>query len=273
MISSHVHESDVLCQDRTISPGSVLQRLRNYITKATTPGYLLPAPTPRSVRIAGKVIRWTLFYQVGSVRVVGEENLNAVKPPFILTANHPHYIDAFLLSSFLKSPARYMTALGAMRFARGLGALLFGPIGAFAVNVDDNQGASAFRAAVRVLTSNQTLVIFPEGWSWLDGMTRPFKKGVVRIAKIASQKMKKTIPIIPVFIRYGRYPGRWINRFHPALQYFLVFFTFFLYRRGVTVVFGNPVSLEELPSDDAEATDHLRNQILALDPQNNNSSP
>jgi 1-acyl-sn-glycerol-3-phosphate acyltransferase len=269
MISSNVREPVVLCQERTISPGSVLQGLRNYITKATTPGYLLPAPTPRTVRIAGKIIKWTLFYQVGSVRVVGEENLNAVKPPFILTANHPHYIDAFLLSSFLKSPARCMAALGAMRFAGGIGALLLGPIGAFAANLDQDQGASALRAAVRVLTSNQTLLIFPEGWSWLDGVTRPFKKGVVRIAKIASKRMKQTVPIIPVFIRYGRYPGCWINRFHPALQYFIVFFSFFLYRRSVTVVIGNPVSREELPSDDTEATDHLRNQILTLDPRNN----
>src|SRR5262249_22716664 len=157
------------------------------------------------------------------VQTIDHQHLNSLEPPFILVANHPHYVDAFLLSTFLRFPARCMAALGVMRFAGGLGALILCPIGAFAVNLDQNQGASGLRAAVRVLLSNQTLLIFPEGWSYLDGMTRSFKNGVAQIAKISSQKMKQPIPILPIFIRYGRYPGTWINRLHPALQYFFLF--------------------------------------------------
>ena len=150
-----------------------------------------------------------------------------------------------------------------------LGALITAPAGGFAVDIDQGQGAPAYRAAVRVLTSNQRLVIFPEGWAHLDGKMHAFKKGTVCIAKQAAQKIDQAINIVPVFLRYGRYPGEWINKLNPRLQYLLTFLCFLHYRRGVTVVVGNPISSSVLPTCNAEATKMLQNAIIDLDPTKN----
>jgi len=154
-----------------------------------------------------------------------------------------------------------------LQFAGGLGALIGAPVGAFAVDIDQGQGAPAFRAAIRVLTSNQRLVIFPEGWAHLDGKMRSFKKGAVCIAKQAAHKLKHTVNIVPVFLRYDRYPGSWITRLNPRLQYLLAFLCFWRYRRGVTVVIGNPISSATLPKCNDEATTILQNAIIDLDPK------
>ena len=142
-------------------------------------------------------------------------------------------------------------------------------MGAFAVDIDRGQGAPAYRAAIRVLTSNQRLVIFPEGWAHLDGRMGAFKKGTVCIAKQAAQKINQAINIVPVFLSYGRYPGEWINKLNPRLQYLMTFLCFLRYRRGVTVVVGNPISSSLLPKCNEEATKMLQNVIIDLDPTKN----
>jgi 1-acyl-sn-glycerol-3-phosphate acyltransferase len=218
------------------------------------------------MRIEKIIARILIFLQVGKVRVIGHENLKASEFPCILAANHPHYIDPFILASLINRFPRTMTAEGALRFAYGLGGLVLAPWGAFSANLDPNQGGSAYRAAIRVVTSDQPLILFPEGWSNLDGITRPFKKGVVRIAKVAAKKMEQEFPVIPVFLRYGSYPGAWINKISPAKQYSFLLLGFLRYRRGVTVVIGEPILAKELPADDEEAILFLRKRILNLDP-------
>lgn len=245
---------------------AILQKTRNYIAKGITAGFLLAPPTQRSVRIGKRVAKTLIFLQVGFVKVIGGENLRDLDADSILSANHPHYIDPLILETLLEMPARYMTAQGVLQFAFGLGALLLGPLGAFAANLDENMGGSAYRAAIKVLLSNQTLVMFPEGWAYLDGVTRSFKKGTARIAQVASRKLARDIKVVPVFFRYGRYPGSWINQLTPPLQYLLVFLGFLYYRRGVTIVIGKPICSAELPIDVVEATSFLRERILALDP-------
>lgn len=247
----------------------MVKKVLSYIKNASTCGYLVAPPTTRASKILYAFARLVAFIQVGRIRIKGLEILQNLQSPYIVASNHPHYADAAIIPITINAPARYMVAREVMQFAGGFGAMIFGPGGAFAVDIDQGQGAPAYRAAVRVLTSNQRLVIFPEGWAHLDGKMREFKKGTVCIAKQAAQKINQAINIVPVFLRYGRYPGEWINKFNPRLQYLLTFLCFFRYRRGVTVVVGNPISSSLLPKCNDEATKMLQNAIIDLDPAKN----
>src|SRR6202040_197590 len=100
---------------------------------------------------------------------------------------------------------------------------------AFCADLRPGKGARAATAGVRVLTSGQTLVMFPEGWAHLDGITRRFKRGAVHIARAAAAQLGHAVPIVPVYLRHGVHPGPWINRLNPRLQFLLVALAFPIY--------------------------------------------
>lgn len=236
-----------------------------YARKCIEPGALPPPPTPRALRFLKGLARVLLFIQVGKVKYEGLENTK-VPGPRLIAPNHGHSVDPAPFALAFKEPLRYMAARGVFVFAGGLGALLAGKTGAFCADLTPGKGAGARQAAVKVLTSGQSLVMFPEGWAWMDGVMGPMKKGAVRIVKEAAEQLGTTTYLIPTYMRYGRYPGSWIRRLPPPLQYFLVLLGWPLYRRGLTVVFGKPIPSHELPDDDAEATEMLRRAIVAADP-------
>lgn len=250
-----------------------IRRAREYIKNVSTCGYLAPPPTVRGVRWLKICARVFAFIQVGKVRVRGRENLDSVPGPCLVAPNHPGSADIAVLPIALNRPARYMAAQGVMRAAGGLGALITGPMGAFCVDLTPGQGKAAEEAAVSVLVSEQTLVMFPEGWAWVDGRTGAFKKGAVRIVKAASQQLQREAWIVPTFLRYGQYPGSWIRKLPPQLEYLWLLVYAWYYRRGCTIVFGEPIAASSLPEDHAEATEFLRQKVLALDPLHRNGEP
>ena len=84
----------------------------------------------------------------------------------------------------------------------------------------------------------------------------PYKTGAVRIAAQAG------VPLVPMRIRYGNYPGPWVRRFSITTQNILLFLLWPFYRRGATVTFGEPFRVAGL---DAKAeTAELRRRMLAL---------
>lgn len=240
---------------------------RDYIRKVSTSGYLSGPPGGFARWFARRYCRALVGWQVGNVTVVGAENLKAAPGPILIAPNHGHFIDPMLFPLILDGPARFMAAQGLFQAAGGLMSLLAAPCGAFAVDLTRGKGAGAADAAVEVLTSGQTLVMFPEGWAWLDGHVDKFKKGAVRIVRRAATELGRPCFIIPVFIRYGRYPGTRILRWSSPVQFLILFLLARFFRKGATVVFGKPISTEELPADDTEATDLLRQKVLELDPQ------
>lgn len=244
----------------------VRQRARQYIQKVQTCGYLAPPPSWKGVRRLQRLAKALIFIQVGKVKIIGQENLSAVPGPYIVTPNHPHWADTAALPILMNGPARYMAARGVFTFAGGLGGLLVGPMGAFCADLTKGKGGPAKDAAVEVLTSGQRLVMFPEGWAYLDGRLGEFKKGAIRIAREAAVKLKKPTYVVPVNLRYGKYPGTWITKLPPPLEYFLVFMLFFMFRRGLTMVVGKPVAIDQFSTDDAAATEQLKKMIVALDP-------
>ncbi len=249
---------------RYVIPG--IKRLREYSRMVSTCGYLAPPPTPRAFKWGMRLAKLLAFIQVGRIKIIGRENIDKVDGPYIVTPNHPHWADAVTMPIMMNRPARYMAAQDVFTFAGGLGGLLVAPLGAFAADLNQGKGGPARKAAVEVLTSGQKLVMFPEGFAYLDGHLGEFKKGAIRIAREASQQLGKMTYIIPVNLRYGRYPGSWIRRLPPPVEYLLVFLMFVVFRRGLTMVVGEPIPIDKFSSDDKEATEQLKQAIVALDP-------
>jgi 1-acyl-sn-glycerol-3-phosphate acyltransferase len=243
-----------------------LKRARQYMRNMSTCGFLPPPPSLKATRFLQGLSRFLTFIQVGKIRLVGRENLN-ISGPFVVAPNHPHYIDPAVVCLAVNRPARYMAARGVMTCLGGLGGLIAGPCGGFAADLTPGKGGPARESAVKLLTNGEVLVMFPEGWAYLDGKLETFKKGAVRIARGASTTLAKPVPIVPVHLRYGKYPGSWIRKLPPPVEYLFVFCTSWYYRRGVTAVIGKPINPLDLPADDCAATEELRRRVAALDLQ------
>lgn len=248
---------------RAVSPR--LREMREYIERVSVCGYLPPPPTPRALRFLIRFAKFLLFIQVGKVRIIGKENLDTPGHK-IITPNHPHFADPAVIVYALQRAARYMAAGGVFNFMKGLGSLLAGPCGAFYVDLRPGKGGPAKEAGIEVVTSGQILVMFPEGWAYVDGSMGPFKKGAVRIAREASSRLDgEPVNIVPVHLRYGKYPGAWLRKIGPPLEYFVLLLMAPFYRRGVTMVVGKPIPSSKLPADDGEATELLKQTIIDLD--------
>ena len=245
--------------------GNGFREARRYAAAMQDPGHLPPPPTDNGQRWMMRLSRALCWLFVGRIEITGRENLEGIPTDsVIVTPNHPSPYDVIVLPAVLNRKARYMAALGVMQALRGIGGLIVGPLGAFAANLDRGKGAPALRAAIRVLCSGQTLVMWPEGWTYLDGKIGPFKKGAVRIAKQAASELKSDTYIVPVNLTYGRYPGAAIMRLPIKVQYLLLVAGFPFFRRGVKVVIGKPIASSALPENDAEATELLKITIVKL---------
>lgn len=230
-----------------------------------TCGHLPDPPTEDDHRTLRRLSRWVVWLQVGRVDVEGAERL-AGSGPTLITPTHGHYLDPFVLAQVMPAPARCMAARGLMAFGGGVGALLFARWGAFCTDLDSGKGGPALAAAVRILVSGQTLVMFPEGWANMDGAVGRFKGGAVGVARMAASKLGRPVSIVPVHLRYGAYPGPWIRRLPPQLQCLVVLSGLLVFRRGVRIVVGSPMPSSALPPRRDHAIDALRDAVLALDP-------
>lgn len=237
---------------------------RRWTEKCATCGHVPPPPTRRAHGWLRFFSRCLVWLQAGKVEVIGFEHLSAAGIRLVVS-NHGHYLDPFVLATLLPEPARYMAARGVFRFGFGLGSYIFAPWGAFCADLRAGKGMPALDAAVRVLGSGQLLVMFPEGWAHMDGKVRPFKRGAVHVARKAAAQTGSEVSIVPVCIHYGAHPGTWISRLRPPMQYLVTLLGFALYRRGVRVVIGAPLSPSALPMHPTEAAAALREAVLALE--------
>jgi 1-acyl-sn-glycerol-3-phosphate acyltransferase len=238
---------------------------RQRIRLVCTCGHLPDPPTEDAWRLMKKVARVLVWIQIGKVEVSGREHLSGPAPRLI-APTHGHYLDPFVLGLLVPDPARAMTASGLLRAGGGLCGLLLSSWGAFCTDLDPGKGSPALKSAVRVLTSGQTLLIFPEGWANMDGNVGPFKRGFVSVARISEARGRRPVPIVPVYLRYGTYPGPWIRKLPPLCQYFVLFCGLAMFRRGVRVIVGEPLRSETLPRDAAQAAAAVRRAVLALNP-------
>jgi 1-acyl-sn-glycerol-3-phosphate acyltransferase len=215
-----------------------------------------------------RLARALVFVQVGRIIVVGRDHLPPPEAPYLVIANHTHYADGPVIGLILGVAARprYFIARGALRFGRGLAALVLGPAGAIAVDLRPSGGRRELAAGIRVLAGGERLVVFPEGWAHMDGRRGTFKRGAAYMAARAAMVHGSPIPVVPFYLHYPRHPGAWMTRLRPSLQYLVAALGFLRYRRGVTAVIGPPIPSDALPASADDATALLEARIRALAP-------
>jgi 1-acyl-sn-glycerol-3-phosphate acyltransferase len=227
------------------------------------PSWDHPPPTRRAQRLLRAAARALLWVQVGPVTVRGREHLGGPGPSLIV-ANHSHYVDGAPFVLLLDEAPRFMVARGVFRFAGGLLGRLATACGAFCVDLDPGKGGPGRAVAVRLLVGGETVVMFPEGWIHMDGRLGPLKNGAARAAQEAARRLGRPIAVVPVALRYGRYPGAWIRRLPCPLQFLVVLLGWMRYRRGLTVNIGAPLSSAALRCRDCAGTVLLRRELIAL---------
>jgi 1-acyl-sn-glycerol-3-phosphate acyltransferase len=100
------------------------------------------------------------------------------------------------------------------------------------------------RTAVKTLSENRSLLIFPEGTRSMVDAIGPFKPGFLKIASEAG------VELVPVTIRgtnFAMKKGSFLV--DPA--------------RPVTIAFGSPISVSSLPKDPTAAAAAVRTVIAA----------
>ena len=245
---------------------SVWPRLRRYVDAACTPGACAPRASARCQRVSRAVVRACVNLQVGPVSVVGPPHQLSELRPFILAANHSHYADGLVIAVALGFPAYGygFVAHGALTWAWGLGALSLASLNTVCVDLRRGRGVGAFRTGVRLLTSGNALLVFPEGWAHMDGRRGQYQNGTVAMAQRAAALSGRAVFVVPASIRYPRHPGAWITTWPPAWQYAIALLAFPFFRRGATMTLGTPIDARDLPTDVNEATRRLEAAIDAL---------
>lgn len=218
--------------------GTWRKKFREYVTLCLTSGFI--PHTFRPLQFVARILaRIWLFLQVGRCRVIGAENL---KTPghIIFCPNHSSMFDAIVVYAVMKRWPRYMTAYEEMRGLGGLKAVAMGAFGCFPV--DRTQGKTVLEPAIKVLSSGQPLVIFPEGKISATGEYLPFKKGPAIITNATYERLDMKVPvgIVPIHICYHKRDVATATASYGQMG--------LKWRGGVTVTVGKPIYLHELPS-------------------------
>lgn len=138
-----------------------------------------------------------LFYLiVYHIVVIGGENIPKEKGGYIIASNHVSNNDPPVVGITFKGKYTFMAKQELFEI-NPLFTWLIKRLGAFPVKrgAKDN---SAIERALESLKEGRIFVIFPEGTRSKDGKLGHAKSGVTLIAAQAK------VPVVPVFIRYGR---------------------------------------------------------------------
>ncbi len=174
----------------------------------------------------------------------GDENIPR-KGGAILAINHVSYLDFAITGTAALPSGRYVRFMAKKEiFANKLA----GPLmrGMHHINVDRENGAASFVAALRALKSGEIIGIFPEGTISTSFEIKGLKSGAVRLA------MGAGVPVIPTII-WGsqRVWTKGVKR-NLARHHF-----------PVSVSFGKPINYKR--GDDLElAESELREKLLSM---------
>mgnify|MGYP003386376601 CR=1 FL=1 len=232
--------------------------IRNATQHITEKGYLPPAPSSLSQYLIIPPVQFLTWLIVGRLQIKGSRNLDLMPKDasYIVAPNHSHYADIFIMPLVLRHrKTRYMADSGVMESLWGLVGLVFAYFGTY---------TASLQAAVKLMSTGQNMVIFPEGWTYLDGKMGKCKSGAVTISKLAAKELKTNTYIVPVGISYRKYPGSWIRNYSIRLQYLILTAGIIFFRRGARVTVGEPIACSDLPEDDSLATEFVAGKIQAL---------
>lgn len=221
----------------------------------------LPPKTGLLARFTLGLVSYLLtFLGVGPVRVIGAHRAR-YRGRLLVTPNHSFQLDFAMVRRGTGHSFRYMTDANELRGWRGvLGAWS----GAFPVQA--GAGDAAFKAAVRALgiDPDSLVLIFPQGKLVRDNVLRKedFRYGAARIIRQTHEEHPgEPMAILPVAIYYKRSPQdrHWTHFIFAPLRRM-----FSITNYGGVVVIGEPIPVESLPADPAEATEVIRIEIQKL---------
>lgn len=244
-------------------------RVRFWISegkKLLEPGYQTPRVSfwARLTRLV--VGRIAMYLRVGRLIVIGKSNLK-YNGRLLLMPNHQIEKDAVVVTTvFGLMHFRFLMAINQIT---GLRAPFAAWLGGIAVHHDRNPSASV-RTAINALKaeSDSSLVVFPQGKLVRDNVLRrdEFFAGALMIGKLAGKKSELPFAALPVGIYYDRDPKHATLLFRIAralrIRWFSDWFNETTY--GVTVMFGRPIPLADLPDDLDEATTRVFEEIRTL---------
>lgn len=234
---------------------SWLARYREYAANCTTSGFI-PTESPALQRFAKLMSRVWSWIQIGEVKVVGIENLNA-PGRLIYCPNHSAMLDAIVLYPLMPMGTRFMSAVEEMRGMGGLKAILMGAAGAYPV--DRTRGRTVIPVSIDLLVKGKRITLFPEGKISPTGEYLEFKKGAAWIALGAHTALQQKNPadelvgIVPIHICYGtRDPASATDFGKMRLRW----------RHGVTITFGKPVYVHDVkPQTPAAMIERIKDTI------------
>ena len=223
--------------------GSWLARYRKYADNCARSGFV-PKTHKWVQMLSALIARFWVFIQIGSVKVIGAENLDA-PGRLIYCPNHVGMHDGNVLYPYLMRRTRFMFAAEEMRGFWGLRQILTGAAGAFPV--DRDRGGTVVQPAIDALTSGDPLFMFPEGKISKTGELQPLKTGAARIALGVWERVGRLglVGIVPIYIHYHSRHDESSNVDFLSMG--------LKWRGGVTVVVGEPIYMHQLPSPDKDS--------------------
>ncbi|OLS19560.1 MAG: Bifunctional protein Aas [Candidatus Heimdallarchaeota archaeon LC_3] len=168
-------------------------------------------PSDLEYKIAKQVIA-TISKVAYRMKVSGLENLEGLKPPYVMAANHHSTYDALLMGMFIEAKVQFLGKKSAL-FNNKVWSAINNYFGTIPVQDKPGQNTQAINAGLSVLNSGNVLGIFPEGHIVAHKKSFEGKTGVARFA------IQAGVPVLPVGIlgtedvlpypEYGQPPAIW----------------------------------------------------------------
>lgn len=135
-----------------------------------------------------------LFNFTGStLRVTGLENVPR-NTPVLFVSNHQSHIDNLIIHGFIDIPKGFVSIVEMLRVPI-LRTMMKYMKCVFIDRSDIRKTLHCMEAAVDILKSGHSMVIFPEGKVNEDGVLSEFKKGCLKLA------LRASVPIVPITLR------------------------------------------------------------------------
>jgi len=154
------------------------------------------------------LVRLGVYLYYSEVKVRNRDVLNAQGPKLII-ANHPNtLVDALLIGILSPQPVYYMTK--ATYFNKKWKKKILRSLKMIPINrpteskIEGVNNATTLEECYNLLAQGKSLVIFPEGTSYMELLLRPLKTGAARIALEAERRNNGTLKlqVIPVGLIY-----------------------------------------------------------------------
>jgi 1-acyl-sn-glycerol-3-phosphate acyltransferase len=144
-----------------------------------------------------RFVAWVLANLIYRFTVRGQQHIPA-QGPAVLVCNHVSFIDAILLMGASPRPVRFL--MDHQIFRVPVLGWLFRLAKAIPIAPQKEDPAAyerAFGQAAQVLHEGELLMIFPEGAITRDGQLQPFRGGISKIIRQASQS-GLDVPVVPM---------------------------------------------------------------------------